>query len=249
MSVKRNKIIEYLNEYLKVDDFEDGCYNGLQIEGKENVSKIVTGVSLSQRLISEAIKKNADMLIVHHGFFADSVPSPLQLRGIMKNRIKMIFDVDLNLAGYHLPLDVHSVIGNNISLAKLFGAKKCQPFDIGFVGELDREIDFDKFVDLVEKKLDVKSFVFPYGKKKIKTVAVISGGASPYYKQAIEMGADVFVTGDMRENVVREAEESEMNIINAGHYNTEKIGIVNLGKLVEKKFKVEVEFVDIPCEA
>jgi len=248
MSVKRNKIIEYLNEYLKVDDFKDGCYNGLQIEGKENILKIVTGVSLSQRLIGEALKKNADMMIVHHGFFTDSVPSPLQLKGIMKNRIKMILENNINLAGYHLPLDVHPLIGNNISLTKLFGAKKCKPFDVGFVGELDKEMDFDKFVRLVEKKLDVKSFVLPYGKKKIKTVAVISGGASPYYRQAIEMGADVFVTGDMRENVVREAEEIEMNIINAGHYNTEKIGIVNLGKLIKKKFKVGVEFVDVPNE-
>ncbi len=248
MSVKKDKIIEYLNEYLKVKDFEDGCVNGLQIEGKENISKIVTGVSLSQRLITEAVSKKADMLIVHHGFFADAIPSPLHLNGIMKERIKMILACDLNLAGYHLPLDAHGVIGNNICLAKLFGVKKCVPFDVGFAGELDREIEFDKFVNLVEKKLDIKSSVLPYGKKKIKKIAIISGGASPYYKQAIEMGADVFVTGDIRENVVREAEESGINMINAGHYNMEKMGIVNLGKLIEKKFKINVGFVDVPCE-
>ncbi|MCK5491280.1 MAG: Nif3-like dinuclear metal center hexameric protein [Candidatus Pacebacteria bacterium] len=248
MSVKRNKIIEHLNEYLRVQDFEDGCVNGLQIEGNENVSKIVTGVSLSERLISEAIKKKAEMLIVHHGFFANVISSPLQLNGFVKNRIKMILENDINLAGYHLPLDAHPLIGNNISLAKLFGAKKCKSFDIGFVGELDEEMDFSKFVSLVEKKLGAKSFFLPYGKKKIKKVAVISGGASPDYIQAIEIGADVFVTGDIRENVVREVEESGINVINAGHYNTEKIGIMNLGKLVEKKFNVGVEFVDVPCE-
>ncbi|MDF1498375.1 MAG: Nif3-like dinuclear metal center hexameric protein [Patescibacteria group bacterium] len=248
MSVKRTKIIEYLNNYLRIDDLEDGCVNGLQIEGKEKISKIVTGVSLSQRLISEAISKKAEMLIVHHGFFVNAVPSPLQINGFWKNRIKMILENDLNLAGYHLPLDAHPLIGNNISLAKLFGAKNCQPFDVGFVGELDKEMDFKKFVVLVEKELGVKSFVLPYGKKKIKKVAVISGGASPYYIQAIEMGADVFVTGDMRENVVREVEESGINVINAGHYNTEKLGIQNLGKLLEKKFKVKVEFVDVSCE-
>ncbi|MCK5085230.1 Nif3-like dinuclear metal center hexameric protein, partial [Candidatus Parcubacteria bacterium] len=110
------------------------------------------------------------------------------------------------------------------------------------------EMSFDKFVDLVDRKLGVKSFVLPYGKKKIRKVAVISGGASPYYVQAIEMGADVFVTGDIRENVVREAEESGINIINAGHYNTEKLGIQNLGKLIKKKFKIDVEFIDVPCE-
>ena len=248
MLVKRDKIIEYLNEYLKVEDFEDGCVNGLQIEGKENISKIVTGVSLSQRLISKAVKKKADMIIVHHGFFSGAIPSPLQLKGIYKNRIKAILFNDINIAGYHLPLDAHSLIGNNISLARLFGAKRCKPFDVGFVGQLDKEMSFDKFVDLVDRKLGVKSFVLPYGKKKIRKVAVISGGASPYYVQAIEMGADVFVTGDIRENVVREAEESGINIINAGHYNTEKLGIQNLGKLIKKKFKIDVEFIDVPCE-
>ena len=248
MSVKRDEIIEYLNEYLSVGDFEDGCVNGLQIEGNENISKIVTGVSLSERLINEALSKKADMMIVHHGFFADSVFSPLQLKGIMKKRIKMILENDINLAGYHIPLDVHPLIGNNISLVKLFGAKKCKPFDIGFVGQLDKEMDFDKFVSLVDKKLNVKSFALSYGKNMIKKVAVISGGASPYYNKAMEIGADVLVTGDMRENIVREAEEIGINLINAGHYNTEKLGIQNLGKLVEKKFGIEVEFVDVPCE-
>jgi len=248
MTVKRDKIIEYLNDYLKVDEFEDCCVNGLQIEGKEDVLCVITGVTLSQRLIDSAIKKKADMIIVHHGFFSGAIPSPFQLKGLYKNRIKDILLSNINILGYHLPLDTNPLIGNNISLVKLFGAENFKPFDVGFVGELDKEIDFNKFVDLVDKKLGVKSYALPYGKKKIKKVAVISGGASPYYKQAIEMGADVFVTGDIRENVVREAEEDGMNMINAGHYNTEKLGIQNLGKLVEKKFKVKVEFVDVPCE-
>lgn len=248
MIAKRDEIIEYLNEYLKVKDFEDGCVNGLQIEGKENVSKIIFGVTISQRLIDEAIIKKADMIIVHHGFFSGTIPSPFQLKGIYKNRIKSILCSDINIAGYHHPLDANPVIGNNISLCKLFGAKKCKPFDDGFVGQLDKEIDFNDFVSLVDRKLGVKSFVLPYGKEKIKKVGVISGGASPYYLQAIENGADVFVTGDIRESVVREAEENGINIINAGHYNTEKIGIVNLGKLIEKKFKIKAEFVDVPNE-
>src|SRR5680860_818644 len=104
MIMKRDRIVQYLNKYLRVKDFEDGCVNGLQIEGKENVSKIITGVSLSQKLISETISKKAEMLIVHHGFFANAVPSPLQLDGLWRNRIKMILNSDLNLAGYHLPL-------------------------------------------------------------------------------------------------------------------------------------------------
>ncbi|MCK4798404.1 MAG: Nif3-like dinuclear metal center hexameric protein, partial [Spirochaetes bacterium] len=225
-----------------------------QIEGNKIISKIITGVSLSQRLISEAVKKKANMIIVHHGFFSETIPSPLQLKGIHRNRIKDILFNDINLIGYHLPLDANSMIGNNISLAKLFGFMKVKQFDIGFginfgvMGEFKKAVNFNDFIDLVNEKLKAKSYVLPFGKKMIRKVAIISGGSSPYYNQACEMGADVFITGDIRENIVREAEEIEINIINVGHYNTEKLGIQNLGKLIEKKFGVEVEFVDVPNE-
>lgn len=248
MPVKRNKIIEYLNGYLKVKDFQDYCANDLQIEGSESVSKVIIGVTISRRLIDEAINKKAEMIIVHHGFFVRDIPSPLQLKGLYKERIKTILLHDMNLAGYHLPLDAHPVIGNNISLAKLFGVKKCKPFDVGFIGELDKEMDFEKFIELVNLKLNVKSYALSYGKKKVKKIAIISGGSSPDFEQAFNLGADVFVGGDIREEVVRKIEEIGFNFINAGHYNTEKLGIQNLGKLIEKKFNIKVEFVDVPCE-
>lgn len=248
MLVKRDKIIEHLNEYLKVGDFQDYCVNGLQIEGKENVSQIVTGVSLSQRLVDKANKRKADMIIVHHGIFLNDAPSPLQLKGLIKERIKMILRNDLNLVGYHLPLDAHSKIGNNMSLAKLFGVKKCKPVYIGFMGELSKEISFREFVEMVDRKLEVKSFALSYGKEKVRKVGIISGGSSPHFEEVFKAGADVFVGGDIREEVVRKMEEMGINYINAGHYNTEKFGVQNLGKLIEKKFKVKVEFVDVPCE-
>ncbi len=248
MPAKRNKIIEYLNEYLKAKDFQDYCVNGLQIEGNENVSKIITGVTLSRRLINEAINKKAEMIIVHHGFFVRDIPSPLQLKGLYKERVKTILLHDMNLAGYHLPLDAHPVIGNNINLARLFGVKKCKPFDVGFLGELEKEMDLEDFVKLVDNKLNVKSYALSYGKKKVKKIAIISGGSSPSFEEAFNLSADVFVGGDIREEVVRKIEEIGFNFINAGHYNTEKLGIQNLGKLVEKKFNIKAEFVDVPCE-
>ncbi len=248
MIAKRDKIIEYLNEYLKVKDFEDYCYNGLEIEGKEDVSRIITGVTLSRRLIDEAIEKEAEMIIVHHGFFLKDIPSPLQIKGLYRERIKSLLLHDMSLAGYHEPLDAHPVIGNNISLAKLFGLKKCKPFDVGFIGELDDETDLKGLVKLVDNRLKVESSVLSYGKKKIKNIAIISGGSSPYFEEAFNRGADVLIGGDMREEVVRKMEEIGFNFINAGHYNTEKLGIQNLGRLIEKKFKIKAEFVDIPCD-
>lgn len=248
MIAKRNEIIEYLDDYLKVKDFQDYCHDGLQVEGKENISKVVTGVTLSMRLIREAIKKEAGMLIVHHGIFVRDVPSPLQLKGLQKERVKEILCHDLNLAGYHLPLDAHPRIGNNASLSKMFGLKSLEKADVGFVGKLEMAISLDDFVRLVDKKLNVKSSVLKFGNNKIKRVGIISGGSSPDLEVIFREGADVFLCGDMREEVVRKAEEIGINIINAGHYNTEKLGIQNLGKIVEKNFKVKVEFVDIPCE-
>lgn len=255
MPAKRDKIIGYLNKYLKVDDFQDHCFNGLQIEGKESISKIVTGVSLSQKLIKEAIKKKADMIIVHHGIFLNDVPSPFYLNGLMKERIKMILCNDINLAGYHLPLDASPKIGNNASLAELLNLKKVKLFsiddfykDIGVVGDFEKEIYFTKLVNLVDKKLEVKSFSLPFGRKKIKKVGIICGGASDSFGVVCDLNADVFITGDIAESVVRKIEEAGINFINAGHYNTEKFGIQNLGKLAEKKFKVKAEFIDVPCE-
>jgi len=246
MSVKRDKLIAFCDEYLKVADFEDKCFNGLQVEGKEDVAKIVTGVSLSKKLIEEALKLQADMIMVHHGFFSSEFPAPLHLTGYRRNRLKMILANDLNVAGYHLPLDAHPVIGDNISLCKKFGVKKTRPFSVGFIGELDREIDFERFRTLVEKQLCTQSFAMAGGKKKVKKVAVISGGDSPDLEPAALAGADVFVTGDVREDTVRRIEEVGIGFINAGHYNTEKEGIRNLGELVAKKFKIEAKFVDVP---
>lgn len=248
MAVQRKKIVDFCMEYLQTDSFEDYCFNGLQIEGAEKVSKIITGVSLSKKLIKEAASRQAQMILVHHGIFGNDIPSPLRLKGVMKERVKMVLENDMNLVGFHLPLDAHPIIGNNISLAKILGLKKTKPFDIGFIGELDRDIDFDKFKVVVDRKLNTNSFVLPFGNKKIGKVAIVSGGSSSRFEEAFSGGADVLVCGDIREEVVRKAEEIGINIINAGHYNTEKEGVRNLGELLKKKFKIDVEFVDIPCE-
>ncbi len=248
MKIERQKIIKFCEDYLKVKDFEDYCINGLQVEGKEKISKIITGVSLSQRLIQEAINKKADMIMVHHGIFVNPIGSPPSIKGYTKGRLKMLLENNINLCGFHLPLDAHPEIGNNISLCKLLGVKKAKPFDVGYIGELEKEKDFRKFVSEVNQKLNIDALVIQAGPKKIKKIGIISGGASPEFVSAKEQGADTYICGDIREGVVRAIEESEINFINAGHYNTEKLGIQNLGKLVAKKFKVDVEFVDIPCE-
>lgn len=248
MPAKRDDIIKYCEEYLKVNEFKDYCHNGLQVEGATEIKKIVTGVSFSQKLVEAAIEKKAQMLIVHHGIFMDMIASPPVVKGYVRDRLKMLLEHDMNLAGFHLPLDAHPEIGNNISLCKLLGVKKTRAFDIGFIGSLSRPMPLKQFVRLVNDKLSTHAYVIPAGPATIKTVAIVSGGSSPDAMEAAKSGADAFIAGDIRESVVRAVEETKINLIHAGHYNTEKFGIQNLGRFVSKKFKVDVEFVDVPCE-
>ena len=242
----RNKIVKFMSDYLKVDKFQDDCFNGLQIEGKSEVKKIITGVSLSEKFIQKAIEKKADMILVHHGLFSKHFGELPRIIGHRKNRLKLILTNDINLCGFHLPLDAHPKIGNNISLCNLFGIKKITPLEVGFYGELQTEINFEKLVDLVKEKIHPNPYVIPAGPKKVKRIGIISGGSSPEVKYAIEARCDTYICGDIREHTVREIEEVKINFINAGHYNTEKLGIQNLGELVSQKFKIPVEFVDIP---
>jgi len=254
MGIQRDKIVKFCEEYLKVKDFEDKCHNGLQVEGKSEIKKIVTGVSLSQKLIEQAIAKKADMLIVHHGLFSGAWGSELQITGLYKNRLKLLLENEINLMGFHLPLDAHPEIGNNISLCKLLNLQDIKVLntpdygDIGYLGELKPEMELADFVDLVNEKLGVKAYSLAAGPQKVKKVGIISGGASPDYKAAVVAGCDTFLSGDIRESVVRAVEETGINFINAGHYNTEKLGVKNLGELLAEKFDLEVEFVDIPNE-
>lgn len=239
-------IIKYCKEYLEVDKFEDGCVNGLQVEGAAQVDKIITGVSLSRALLEQAVRQGAQMVMVHHGFFTSSIASPLALKGPQKERLKIILKNDLNIAGFHLPLDAHPQIGNNISLCRQFGLEEMLPFEVGFIGECGGDVSIDAFISRVISSLKTEVFAIKAGPKKVGKVAVVSGGASPRFLRALEEGVDTFVCGDVREETVRMVEEAGINFINAGHYNTEKLGIENLGKLVAEKFNVKVEFVDIP---
>lgn len=255
----RNKIVKFCEDYLNVKNFNDYCINGLQVEGAEKIEKIITGVSWSKKLIEAAIIKNAQMIMVHHGLFSEYVflssnNKLPQIKGVTRERLKLLLSNNINLCGFHLPLDAHPLIGNNISLLKLLELKKIGELNvpeygtIGFLGEFGKPVLFSQFVKEVNSKLMTKSYIIAAGNKKVKKIAIISGGAAPDFKYAIEQGADVYLCGEIREATVRAVEEAKINFINAGHYNTEKLGIKNLGELVAKKLKVKAEFIDIPNE-
>lgn len=254
MQVDIRKIEKYCAEYLHTAKFKDFCHNGLQVEGASKAGSMISGVSFSKKLVEAAIKKKAKIIIVHHGIFKDQISALPRIHGIIRQRLKLLLENNINLFGFHLPLDAHPVIGNNISLLKLFGLKKKEVIispdygEIGFIGEFDQSVKFVDFIKIVNEKLETNAYTIPAGPTKIKTVGIISGGASPEFEIAADMGADTYICGDVRESVVRAVEEKGINFINAWHYNTEKLGVQNLGKLIAKKFNIKHEFIDIPCD-
>lgn len=242
----RNDILSHIDNLLNVSEYEDYCHNGLQVEGTTKIQKIVTGVSVSARLFSEAIREQAEMIIVHHGLFWKNDPAPFSLTGFNRHRIALLIKHDINLAGYHLPLDAHGDIGNNSAILNALDFTIEQPVDVGFIGCPQNPISFTELCSLVDQKLGSSSIPFPFGPDEVKKMFVISGGGAFYYKLAVEHGADTFLTGEIREPVVRLAEEHNLNFIVGGHYNTEKLGIQLLGQQIEEKFKIPCKFIDIP---
>lgn len=244
--VHRIEILKFINQLLTPENFDDYCVNGLQVEGQAEIRKIALGVSASERLFQQAILVGADMVIVHHGLFWKNSPHPMHLTGIYYNRVRLLIQNEINLLGYHLPLDAHPEVGNNAQICKRLNLQIIEPVDVGFLGEYASEQPFSKFIETVEELLQTFPFSLNYGPAIVKKVLVISGGSSFEYLKAVEKGADTFLAGDIRENLVREIEESRLNFINAGHYNTEKLGIQALGEKLAAQFSIPCEFIDVP---
>lgn len=246
--MKRDDLSNYLARYLKTDDFKDDCPNGLQVAGKTEVKKILTAVSASVELFEIAAAQEADTVIVHHGliwYFERPVYT-----GGYRERIRLLLENNINLYGYHLPLDAHESIGNNAQLCRKLNVGNMRPFGdikgqyIGMKGEIDKT-DKQLFFEQIKKLVDRDPLIFDYGPGQIEKVGVISGGAQKYFNQAVSAGLDVYLTGEVSEHIMHYAKEEKIHFVSAGHYATERFGIIALGKLIEKQFDVDVTFIDI----
>ncbi len=238
--VERDTLIKDLNKYLDVAACPE--HNGLQVQGKNQISKIAFGVSANMALFKEAKNFGADMIIVHHGLFWNQVQT---ITGVFGQRIAFLTKNDINLAGYHLPLDKHKVIGNNACLAKLLKLKDLKPFgtyhgqEIGFIGKTTKSCDIKDIHNLL------KGEALFFGPDKVRTIAIVSGGAHDMLEEAVLNKADLYITGSRDENITEYCREAKINFIAMGHYNSEKLGIQALMNYVSKKFKVQTKFIDI----
>lgn len=245
--VTRESVITFLNEYLLAASVPDSSLNGLQVQGRQQVRKIVFGVSASMELFKKAKAAAADMIVVHHGLLWGKEQA---LVGAFGQRVGFLLANQISLAGYHLPLDKHPVVGHNALLIKSLGAQQLCPFasyhgqEIGFCGRI-KPAALSSVVRSLEKTCGTKAAVLAYGPKKISTIGVVSGGGWSMLPDAIAQGLDLFVTGSWDEPAQEWCREGKINCIALGHYNSEKIGVRALMELVSKQFNVQTEFIDI----
>jgi dinuclear metal center YbgI/SA1388 family protein len=232
----------YLTDLLQIDNFKDYCPNGLQIEGKKEIKKIISGVSANQALIDSAIKENADAILVHHGFFWKNEQP--EIVGMKQKRIKALLDNNINLFAYHLPLDAHPTLGNNAQLAELLEIQNAKNLDNSLIwlGEINLKTTY--FIEKIEQKLGRIPQLFGT-KEYLKTIAFCTGAAQNYINDVLDLGVDAYLSGEISENTPAIATENNLLYISAGHHATEKGGVIALGNHLAQKFGIEHQFVDI----
>ncbi len=244
--MKINDLSDYLDQLLRPGQFNDYCPNGLQVEGKREISKIVTGVTASMDLLQAAHKADADAILVHHGYFWRGEAQPIV--GIKKRRLQFLLQHDINLFTFHLPLDTHSELGNNVMLAKQLGLELtgwAGEKDMLALAELRQPQSLQAFAALIEHKLKRTPQVIGDLTRPVKRVAFCTGAAQGYIEQAVAADVDVYISGEISEQTVHVARETGVAYIAAGHHATERYGIRALGEHLEKMFGIAHEFIDV----
>ena len=241
----RQKIVSYLDEFLDVGRYRDYCPNGLQIEGKDDIQHIVSGVTASQALIEAAIENGADALLVHHGYFWKG-ESPA-ITGIKRQRIERLLGAGINLLAYHLPLDGHAELGNNAQLARVLDFSIDEVTgDSGllYVGKPKQSCNGEQLANHIESCLD-RTPQHIAAEKPIETLAWCTGGAQSYIEEAASLGVDAFITGEISEKTVHIAREMDIHFYAAGHHATERYGVQALGDHLAAHFEIKHSFIDI----
>ena len=254
----RDEIVAFLDDLLAVRDWDDYGPNGLQVPGTKEVGVVATGVSAHRELFERAAAAGAQLVLCHHGLFWGGQPQAVTTA--MKGRLKALFDSDLSLAAYHLPLDAHPGVGNNALICERLGLERAEPFGeakgrhIGFVGRADGGLPFEElwercraiFTLRGEEGWETEPLVYAEGPRSVRSVGVVSGGGAGMLAEAAAAGLDALLTGEPSEPAMAEARESRIHFIAAGHYATETLGIRRLGELVAETFGVEHRFIDVP---
>ena len=247
-SVNRLVLTTYLAEALNITQFHDYCPNGLQVEGRTEISTLVTGVTASQALLEAALDYGADTVLVHHGYFWRGEDA--RVVGAKHRRLKLLLTHDMNLFAFHLPLDSHPTLGNNVQLAQELGFRVEGRFgndDLGWLGAVnDPTVEtVGDLVRVIENKLHRTPMLIGDPTQKLTQVAWCTGAAQNMFGDAISAGASVYISGEISEPTVHLARETGVAYLAAGHHATERYGIRALGCHLAERFKLQHYFIDI----
>ncbi|WOG29192.1 Nif3-like dinuclear metal center hexameric protein [Endozoicomonas sp. 8E] len=249
MSITPKQLVKILEDELQPGLFKDYCPNGLQVEGSEQIKRLVTGVTACQALIDKAVELKADAILVHHGYFWKGEDSAIV--GMKKRRIETLLKHNISLIGYHLPLDGHQELGNNAQLARLLGWKTEGGMEpgkarsVGSWGRPEAPVSLEVLGKQIEEKLGRKPLLIAGGDHEIKTLAWCTGAAQRMIDLALDLKVDAFVSGEISESTVHFARENGIHYISAGHHATERYGVMALGEWLKEKQGIEHTFVDI----
>ncbi|CDM42045.1 Nif3-like dinuclear metal center hexameric protein [Ectopseudomonas oleovorans] len=249
MAIALSTLVEEADAFLNASRISDYCPNGLQVEGRPQVSRIVSGVTASQTLIEAAIEAKADVLLVHHGYFWKG-ENPC-VTGMKQRRLKALLAHDISLLAYHLPLDVHPEVGNNVQLARQLGIVVEGPLEpenprtVGLVGSLAEPMSAADFARHIQQVLGREPLLVA-GDGLIRRVGWCTGGGQGYIDQAIAAGVDLYLTGEASEQTFHSARENGVSFIAAGHHATERYGVQALGDYLARRFALEHLFIDCP---
>lgn len=247
--ITRTELLAYIDETLEPGRFKDYCPNGLQVAGTEQIETIVSGVTASEAMIEAAIAAGADALLVHHGYFWQG-EDPCVV-GMKQRRLKLLLENNINLFAYHLPLDAHSSLGNNVQLAEILGLEIDGRISgtgdpaIGLCGCLPQTMSLQSFADHVQQRLQREPLVIQGHDRPITTIGWCTGAAQGFLQQAAELGLDLFISGEISEPTVHMARELGINYMAAGHHATERYGVQALGQMLAQRFNIRHHFIDI----
>jgi len=249
MAVALSTLVEEANRYLNSAAISDYCPNGLQVEGRPQVVRIVSGVTASQALLDAAVEAEADLILVHHGYFWKGEDPCVP--GMKQRRLKTLLKHDISLLAYHLPLDLHPEVGNNVQLARQLDITVEGPLDpannkvVGLVGSLAEPMTARDFARRVQEALGREPLLIE-GRDMIRRVGWCTGGGQGFIDQAVLAGVDLYLSGEASEQTFHSARENDISFIAAGHHATERYGVQALGDYLARRFALEHLFIDCP---
>ena len=247
-SVLRDDLANFLASELDINRFRDYCPNGLQVQGRERIGRIVTGVTASLALLEAALEAKADAVIVHHGYFWRGEDA--RVIGPKQRRLRLLLANDINLFAYHLPLDAHPELGNNAQLGKRLGLIPESRFseqDLGWLGRAEASLrTVADLTAVITRSLGREPMVIGDSNQPLNRIGWCTGAAQGAFAEAIAAGATVYLSGEISEQTVHLAQESGAVYLACGHHATERYGVQALGDYLAAKLGVHHQFIDIP---